>query len=143
MAIVNRDKDVTEQRIPFHSTPGLVGISTLVHAAIAPCSGQLLAVQTGAFGLSGSPIVGLQVQRFIVGAGLTTIPLNGSSLLTIVAVSTSGPQSHVVPAAGSTLAQVLRGDVVQLVTSVANTAATYSVDAVIQVLQDVKSDYGV
>jgi hypothetical protein len=109
---------------------------------IAPCAQQLLAVASSARGLSGSPIVGLQISRFVVGSGATTIPVNGSSLLTITAFSTSGQQLHSVPAAGSSLVQLLKGDVLQAVTSGANTAATYVFESVVQTLQDVKSDFG-
>jgi len=143
MAIVNRDKDTTEQRLSFAADPGLVGVSALIQCGIAPCAAQLLAISSAAFGLSGAPTVGAQIQRMVVGVGFTTIPLNGSSLLTISALSTSGIQAHVLPASGSTLNQLLRGDVIQLVTSTANTAATYAAQTVIQILQDVRSDFGV
>ena len=143
MAIVNRDLDPTQQRLLFDAAPGLIGVSALIHVGIAPCASQLLAVAVNAFGLSGSPILGVQIQRFVVGSGLTTIALNGSSLLTVTAYSTSGMQLATLPAAGTTLAQVLKGDDIQIVTSGANTAGTYTIEAVIQILQDVQSDYGV
>lgn len=143
MAIVNRDFDATGQRFDLLVSPGLVGVSTLVHMGIVPCGAQLLAVVTQAFGLSSTPTVGVQIQRFVVGSGLTTIPLNGSSLITIGAMSTSGMQTQILPAAGSTLLLLQKGDVVQLVTSTANSAATYTSAAVLQILQDVRSDYGV
>jgi len=144
MAIVNRDKDASEQRYVFTSNQSaVVGVSAIVHLGVAPCAGQLLAVASNAFGLSGSPILGVQIQRFVVGSGLTTIPVNGSSLLTVVAYSTSGLQTHSLPASGSTLVQLLKGDDIQLVTSGANTAANYVAEAVVQILQDIKSDYGV
>lgn len=143
MAIVNRDLDPTQQRILFDASPGLIGVSTIVHLGIAPCASQLLAVATNAFGLSGAPTVGVQVQRFVVGVGLTTIPLNSASLLTIAAMSTSGMQLQTLTAAGTSLVQLLKGDDIQLITSTANTAATYTIEAVIQILQDVQSDYGV
>lgn len=143
MAIVNRDLDVTQQRIAFETTPGVIGVSTLIHVGIVNCASQLLVVAHTAFGLSSTPTVGVQIQRFVVGAGLTTIPLNGSSLLTIAAFSTSGIQTQTLPASGSTLLQLLKGDEIQLVTSTASSAATYVVQAVTQILQDVKSDYGV
>ena len=152
MAIVNRDLDPTQQRYVFTTLPIPIGISVLANAtsisqiqtiAIAPCGSQLLQVATSAFGLSGTPSVGIQVQRFVVGKGLTTIALNGSSLLTISAYSTSGVQVHTLPAAGNTLVLLQSGDHVQLITSTANTSAAYGVEAVLQILQDVKSDYGV
>lgn len=144
MALVNRDKDASEQRYNFAQVQSaVVGVSSLIHLFAAPCAGQLVSVASNAFGLSGSPILGVQIQRFVVGVGFTTIALNGSSLLTVAAMSTSGMQKHAVPVSGSTLALLLQGDDVQLVTSGANTAANYTLNAVFQVLQDVKSDYGV
>lgn len=144
MAIVNRDKDTTEQRYLFgFNSQVVVGVSGVVNLGIAPCAAQVLAVATAGIGLSGSPILGLQVQRFVVGAGNTVIPLNGSSLLTVTAYSTSGMQTHTLTAAGTTLVGLQKGDILQVVTSGANTAAVYVHEAVIQILQDVKSDYGV
>lgn len=143
MAIVNRDLDPTQQRWSFGAQPGVVGISLLIHVGIVPCASQLLVIATNAYSLSGSPTVGAQIQRFVVGSGLTTIPLNGSSLLTITAFSTSGIQTQTLPASGNTLLNLLKGDEIQLITSAANTAATYVVEAVIQILQDVQSTYGV
>lgn len=142
MAIVNRDLDPTQQRIIFDAQPGLVGVSALIHMGLVPCAAQLLVVATGAYGLSGAPTVGVQIQRFVVGAGLTTMALNGSSLITITAYSTSGMQKQILPT-GSSLLLLQQGDVMQLVTSTANTAATYVVDLVVQVIQDVQSTYGV
>lgn len=144
MALLNRDKDASEQRYVFgYNSQVTVGVSGLIQLGIAPCAGQLLAIASAAFGLSGSPILGVQVQRFVVGSGSTVIPVNSSSLLTAVAFSTSGVQSHALSASGTTLVQLLRGDLIQLVTSTANTAAQYEVECVMQILQDVKSDYGV
>lgn len=144
MAIVNRDKDSTEQRYVFgYNSQVTVGVSGVIQLGIAPCGSQLIQVASAAFGLSGSPILGLQIQRFVVGAGNTVIPMNGSSLLTIAAYSTSGLQIHSVPASGATLVQLQKGDLIQCVSSGANTAAQYEIEAVVQILQDVKSDYGV
>ena len=142
MAIVNRDLDPSQQRLNVVVSTAVIGVSQLVQLAIAPCAVQILNVSSSALGLSGSPIVGLQIQRFVVGSGLTTIPINGSSLLTITALGTSGIQSQVLPASGSTLTSILRGDVLQAVTSTANTAASYCFESVLQVLQDVKQDFG-
>lgn len=141
MGIQNRDKALNEQVDNWDAQTSVVGVSALIQLSNVPYSGQLLKLTSSAFGLSGSPICGVQIQRFIAGSGLTTIPLNSSSLLTIVAFSTSGMQTHVLPAAGNSLVQVISGDQVQLVTSVANSAATYSVNVVIQCLQDFKTQY--
>lgn len=144
MALVNRDKDASEQRYVFtFNQTAVVGLSIIAEIGIAPCASQLLTIVSSAFGLSGAPTVGAQIQRFVVGSGLTTIPLNGSSLLTTVAYSTSGMQTQVLPASGSTLLQLQKGDMIQLISSTANTAANYVIEAVVQIAQDIKQDYGV
>ena len=143
MAIVNRDLDASQQRLVIDTTTGVVGVSSIIHVGIAPCACQPISFVSNAFGLSGSPILGIQVQRFVTGVGFTTIALNGSSLLTVAAMSTSGMQKSAVPASGSTLALLQAGDDVQIVTSGANTAATYMFACVLQILQDVQQTYGV
>jgi hypothetical protein len=142
MGLQNRDKGINEQVDNWDTQTAVVGVSALIQLTNIPYSGQLLKVTTSAFGLSGSPIVGLQIQRFIVGAGLTTIPINGSSLMTVSAFSTSGLLTHSIPAPGSTLVQLQAGDQLQIVTSVASSAATYATNAVVQCLQDFKTQYG-
>lgn len=141
MGLINREKDLTEQRELYGDQTGVIGISLLIQLGTIPYSGVIEKVVSAAYGLSGSPIMGLQIQRFIVGSGNTTIPLNGSSLLTILAYSTSGLQTHVLPAVSSTLVQVISGDQVQAVTSVANTAATYNISMVVRCLQDFKTQF--
>lgn len=142
MGIANRDLEVSQQMVIFEQKPGLVGVSALIYCGQVPFTGQVMRVVSSAYGLSGAPILGLQIQRFIAGVGNTVIPLNGSSLLTVTAYSTSGMQTHALSLPGSTLVQVLSGDQLQVVTSVANTAATYQVSWVIQNLQDFSSQYG-
>jgi hypothetical protein len=137
----NKDKDASEQRVTMSFSSGVVGVSALMTLGIVGCSQTLLAVVSEASGLSAAPIVGLQIQRFVTGVGNTVIALNGSSLLTITAYSTSGLQTHAIPAANTSL--LLQGDVLQAVTSTANSAATYNITAVLQVLQAVRTDYGV
>ena len=147
----NKDKDPSEQRINMFATvgsvtgastlSGAIGQSCVVTLGVIGCSQTLIAVSQYAFGVSGSPIVGLQVQRFVVGSGNTTIALNGSSLLTVVSTGLSGVQAHSVPPANSSL--LIQGDLLQVVTSAANSAAVYRFEAVLQVLQAVRTDYGV
>src|SRR5579859_4047068 len=111
MGIQNRDKGLNEQvdNWDIQSTAA-VGCSQLIQLCQVPYTGQILKATSSAYGLSGSPIVGLQIQRFVTGAGATTIALNGSSLLTVTAFSTSGMQTHVLPVAGNALVQVQSGD---------------------------------
>ena len=142
MGIVNRDLEVSQQMNIFTSSYSVLGTSGVINLGQIPYSAQLMAVVTSAFSLSGSPITGVQVQRFIIGKGVTTFAVNGSSLLTVTAYSTSGIQLQSLPAVGNSLVQLLSGDNVQLVTSGANTAASYNVSMVVQCLQDFQSQYG-
>lgn len=145
MALVNRDKDASEQRdVLTYTSPAVVGVSLLVNLGIAPCAQQMIAIQVAAFGLSSTPILNFQINRFITGLGNTTIIGGFTSLSIAAAFGTSGPAATLVPlTAGSTLVQLLRGDLVQVVTSGANSAANYVISAVVQTLQDVKTNYGV
>ena len=142
MGIINRDKHLTEQVDNWDIQTAVVGVSQLIQLVQVPYIGQIQRIQVSAYGLSGSPIIGVQIQRFIAGSGLTTIPLNGSSLLTMTAFGTSGMLQCTLPALSSTLVQVQSGDQVQFVTSGANTAASYVANTVIQCLQDFKTQYG-
>jgi len=142
MGLINRDKSTGEQCDNWDIQTAVVGVSQLIQLCQVPYTGQLLKVTVAAYGLSGSPILGLQVQRFITGAGLTTIPINGSSLLTMTAFSTSGMLTCSIPAVGNSLVQLQSGDQLQFVTSGANTAASYVANSIIQCLQDFKTHYG-
>lgn len=142
MGIINRDKNITEQVDNWDVQFSVIGVSAIMPLVTVPYVAQLQKVVVAAFGLSGSPQLQLQIQRFIPGTGNTIIALNGSSLLVAQAFSTSGLQTFVIPALSSTLSQLQVGDQLQIATSVANTAATYAVNAVIQCLQDFKTQYG-
>ena len=143
--IESKDLDQSLDRAYMQWTSGY---STIIQTAVSfpigvvGCSQTLLNVTSSVFGISGAPIWGLQVRRFVVGAGLTVIALNGSSLLTLTAFGTSGVQAHVIPPTNASL--LLQGDVLEVITSVANTAVNgAAVTAVLGVLQSVRTDYGV
>lgn len=139
----NKDKDASEARQYLTWSSAIaVGTGLTIPLGVIGCSQTLLAVTSAVSGLSGTPIWGLQIQRFVPGVGVTVIALNGSSLLTLVATSTSGVQAHVIPPANSSL--LMQGDVLHVVTSGANTAVIpATITAVLGVLQAVKTDYGV
>ena len=142
MGLQNRDKGLNEQVDNWDVQTANVGISALIQLCQVPYAGQLLKTTVSGYGLSGTPTVGLQIQRFIIGTGFTTIPINGSSLLTMSAFSTSGMLTMSLPAPGNSLVQLIPGDQLQVITSTANTAATYAINTVIQCLQDFKTQYG-
>jgi hypothetical protein len=144
MAILNRDKDSTEQRDNYSlNGNGVIGVSALIPIFNAPCAQQMLALQVAAFGVSGTPILTPAIQRFIVGSGLTTIVGGFTALSVSAAFGTSGPVTLTPLVSGSTLVQLQKNDVFLCVTSGANSAGNYVMNAVAQTLQDVKSTYGV
>jgi hypothetical protein len=142
MGIINRDLDPTQQVETYDAETGVTGVSQLIYFGMIPYQGQIVRIASSAFGVSGTPNLGVQIQRFVTGAGLTTIPVNGSSLLAVTALSTSGIQVHSLPTYGASLVQLLAGDNIQIVTSGANSAATYTINVVVQCLQDIKTQFG-
>lgn len=141
MAVTNRDLDASEQRLVVHRDFGAVPVTTNrnIFTAQFPVAVEQLLV--AANGLSGAPTWTFKIDRFIVGAGLTTI--TGTSFigqaLTVQTIGTSGLQSV------SLLSglQMNTGDVLKVTSSGANTAvADASVHVVVKALQDIKTYFG-
>ena len=84
MAVINRTKDASEQRVTFDFAAGAfaTGVTAIIAQVPYPCT--LESGQIAAFGLSGAPNYALTVNRFIAGAGATAI---------VVAVGTSNAPS--------------------------------------------------
>lgn len=142
MAICNRDLDVSQQKVALSDRFGALatGLTLPVMSIASPAN--LIAAKLGAFGISGTPTALLSIQRFIVGSGVTSF-LGGITTLTLQAEGTSGMQSAVIAAAGSTALQLQAGDIVMLTTGGANSAVTgLEVSLVVQYTQDIKSYYG-
>lgn len=119
MAIVNRDLDLSEQRVTFQGkTVGVLANSggSLTQAEamfIVPFPCTLDAARISSIGSSGTVVAGLQTARFITGAGLTMIPLV-TATMTISVFGTSGGVGFSLPAAGSTLLALQTNDVLIL-----------------------------
>lgn len=139
MAIVNRDMDNTQQ---CETVVGQVSATTTGATycmATIPYPAQLIAASQCAVGLSGAPNHSLWIQRFVAGAGVTSINI-GASMVSVV-FGTSGGQSFTVSGVSNLLQT---GDLILLSTAAANTAAAHvAVTLVIQALQDIKSYFGV
>lgn len=136
MAIVNRALDATEQKKDvFVNIKGTV-TATSDQVYHVPHAMEIQSAVACAEGLSGAPTSQLQIQRFVVGAGETQIPLGPA--LTLVAVGTSGPQSFTF---SSTALQA--GDQILCTQAGTNAAAAQlSIGLVVKALQDIKSwDY--
>ena len=143
MSIVNREMHQSAQRWTMEMNIGgpaavaATGQTFLVGLVPMPCSLDM--IQLSALGISGSPTGQFQIQRFIVGTGITLI--NIGSTFAIGAYSTSGVISLSVgvslPSMGSTLTTLQAND--QIIFSLGGTnSACYSVagGVVLRPIQD-------
>ncbi len=148
MAVVNRTKDVSEQRVTFRHQWGAVatGVTGIVAQIPYPC--VLEGGQIAAFGLSGAPNYTLTVNRFIAGAGATAIVVAVGTSNVPSAFGTSGVAatgaSGIVMSWGSTLMNLLPNDVIMYTSGVANTAVTgLAISLVVRPTQDIKVQFGI
>lgn len=143
MALINRDKDASEQKADFTTTvyASTTAATYLLWQAPYPC--ELRNLQQAASGLSGAPFHYVDIYRFVVGAGATTIGGLHASVA-VVAVGTSGSQGFSVLApSSSSLIQLQAKDWLVLRTAVANTAvASVTISGVVKKLEDIVSTYG-
>lgn len=150
MAVINRTLDATEQRktmsVNVNGSSGIViptGSTFVLGIVPWPCT--IDAGQLASMGASGSPTVALSVLRFIVGSGLTTyvIATGTSNLVPAFGTSGVGISGMILPAAGSTLLNLLANDVLQLTFAGTNAAAVFlSASVVLKPIQDQKVNFG-
>lgn len=143
MAVINRTLDNSQQRFVVSTKVGATatGVTGIIAQIETPC--VLDAAQMAAFGLSGAPSVQLVINRFIVGTGFTAISVGSANI--VPAFGTSGVMvaGASLPAAGSTLLNLVPNDVIMFQTGVANTAVTgLAVNLVLRPIQDVKKYFG-
>lgn len=150
MALVNRDKDSSEQisvwsRIIESSASGIS--ATLVNPSVntgltfvvmnVACPSQVSAASVAGYGLSGTPVVSLWVYRFA--GGFTSFAVGQT--LTVTAYGTSGAQSVSLFGASNLLQT---GDQLALYTQGSGAAmASVSVTVALKALQDIRSSFGV
>jgi hypothetical protein len=145
MSVLNRTLDVSEQRKVFEVQTGAMATGVTTVVGIVPYPSVLDAAQIVAYGTSGAPTYQLNVDRFIVGTGFTTIILATGSSNTPPAFGTSGlGASGMIKAAdGSTLLNLLANDVLVLTSGGSNAAAkALAVGVVLKPIQDVKVHFG-
>lgn len=141
MALVNRDKDVSEQREVTHVPSGVLGTGITYPLMVVPYPCELQQFKVVSQGLSGAPIGAVEALRFIVGSGLTGLVGLGATL-TLSAVGTSGVQSVSLIAPGSTLIQLQAGDVLVWRSGAANAAiSSGTFSFVLKALSDIKNQY--
>lgn len=151
MAIVNRDKDVSEQRdvvnVALDRTASgisagimnpVVATSSTFVLFVASRPMQLVCGAFSAYGLSSTPNYQVWVQRFA--GGITTTQVGPSVAPTAFGTSGSIAWSALAAAVSYPLQA---GDQLLLTSTGANTAsATLQVSLVLKSLQDIKTDFG-
>lgn len=139
MAIVNRDLDPSQQQVVLGAQVSNTATGATYCLGIVPFPAQFMAAQQVAVGLSGAPNHSIWIQRFVVGAGVTSINI-GASLVSQV-FGTSGAQAFTAPGSATFLLQA--GDALLLATAAANTgAAQVNVTMVLKALQDIRTHFG-
>lgn len=141
MAIVNRDKDATEQKEVCAVQLGAVATAATRFLKIAEYPFVLESVRVSAAGVSNAMQLAFEK---ITGAGSSGTPI-GISNVVLQNRSTSGIVGFSgLAAVGSTLLSFAAGDVIQGVTSVSNGNATdLLVEFVIKKTQDIVSYNGI
>jgi len=140
MSVINRTLDVSEQQENLVLSEKLAVATDALYVYHVPRPMQLQSINVAASGISGSPVGLVEIQRFVVGAGLTTIPVGNS--LAIAAIGTSGVQSVSLPAAGSSLLELQKDDILNVAISGDDSGAdNLIISAVVKNLQDIKSWY--
>lgn len=145
MALVNRDCDVSQQKdVLDWQSVGSVATGTTLFLGVVPYPCALQSLSAAAHGVSNAMQVTFNVERFIVGAGVTVIPI-GVSNLVLQNYSVSGILGFSgLAAQGSTLLNMLYGDVLTATTSGTNgNALDILLDLVLKKTQDIVSHNGV
>lgn len=143
MAVINRTLDISEQRKTFGVVAGAIatGVTTIVAVVPWPCT--LDAAQFQAFGNSGSPTAQLVVNRFIVGSGVTAFAVGSANALPAFGTSGVIVLGASLPAAGSTLLNLLPNDVIHMESGGANSAVQrLAATVVLKPIQDIKKNFG-
>ncbi len=137
MGIANRDKDASEKQYSVSKHyEGFVTSETKVAHLVGHPS-KLKSAWIAAKGLSGVPGYQLQARRW-TSAGVTVIPLAAVDTVAI-AFGTSGSAVEV----ASSLIALQTEDLIEVVSSVANTAADdVCIAMVFEALQDIKEEFG-
>ena len=148
MALVNRDKDVSEQKDVYslQLSGGLTTVATGATAWIGlmPYPGVIQSMKVAAAGLSGAPLVSLQTLRFAAGGTTIAVSISGLVCSEFGTSGMIGTGFSGLAAAGSTLLSVQAGDILQIQTGGANTAArNMIVEVVVKKTQDYVSYNGI
>lgn len=143
MALVNRDKDASEQPyVVEFAVNAVTAVSATLYAGVVSSPGQLLQTVLAGWGLSGAPAYTVQIHRWTTAGSTVIAP--GSAISVAVAFGVSGGLVGETYASNSSLAAVQVGDVLVLKSSGANTASSALVaNFVIKATQDIKKTHSI
>lgn len=141
MGIVNRTKDTSEQKESLTAVALAVANGTDIPVAMIERAQVITDCKVTCLGISGAPTVLLKALRFVAGTGGSSFAIG--STFTYLAFGTSGIASYSLPATGSSLLQLQKGDMIVAVQGGGTGAATTAtiIDLVVQNVQDIKTWY--
>lgn len=141
MPIINQNLDISLQKISLKSVFGPVVNGTSLIVGVVENNMIVTDCRVFANGVSGTPTGMLGVFRFTQLSGAMSFIIGSTFAMT--AYSTSGYMSFTLPAAGSSLLTLIKGDQVVFTQTGGTGAATVStiVDVVVQNVQDIVSWY--
>jgi len=146
MAICNRDLGQSEQIRNMATTFSQAGSSLALELPIAqmPWPGTVQEVSFGALAVANAPVVSLGVKRWTSG-GLTTMPYLSTTLTLTAFGASAAYQSPSLLASGSTLLNLLAGDVLYVRMEIGATASITGgfASVGVQASQDIKSYFDV
>jgi hypothetical protein len=139
MGIINRTLDASEQKetVQVSVTNPVNQQDIIVKVMERACT--ITDAKFTLFGISGAPNVLLKGVRFIAGTGGSTF--NIGSTFAVTAFGTSGYLSYSLPATGSTLLNLQKGDALVVVAGGGTGAAATALigEIVVQNIQDIKT----
>lgn len=141
MAIVNRDKDVSEQKYPIHfGMNAEVVTGATIYVGTVPFPSKIKAAQITGRGLSGAPVYNINVHRW-TSAGLTVFDPLGVAATVAGAYGLSGSAVDWSVTTGPIA--LLADDLLVIKSSGANTSALGIAGAIVlQKTQDIVSHFG-
>jgi hypothetical protein len=143
MPLVNRDKDIPEQRDVVSISQNAVATGVTLALWTAPYAAEISVVALDASGISGTPTGQLSINRFVVGSGVTNLGTGGFSVVTLTSFGTSGAQIVPQNSSGNSLIQLAKGDQLQYLSGAANSSCyNLNITMAIKCLQDIKSHFG-
>lgn len=144
MGILNRTKDASERKEVYGCRLGSVVNAVTLQICQVPYPAVLEGIYHSHQGLSSTPGARFDVWRFIGGAGFTAVQTGIGASGTVVAFATSGVIAASLPAPGSTLLNLMAGDVIMLSSfgGTGTATAESAVEVVLKKTQDIVSYFG-